>query len=71
MLRVESPAHPLDLLTTAEFAKSRSEGRYLLRNNAVSLDGQHLTTEEPVAIPAGGAVLRVGKRRFLRVLPRK
>ena len=71
VLRVESPAHPLDLLTGSGFAKSRAEGRRLLKQNAVSLDGERLTSEEPVAVPDGGAVLRVGKRRFLRVLPRK
>lgn len=71
VLRVDSPVGLLDLLTAAEFAKSRAEGRRLLKQNAVSFDGRRLTSEEPVVLPDGGAVLRVGKRRFLRVLPRK
>ena len=71
-LRVDLPAHPLDLLTGSGFAKSRSEGRRLVDENAVSLDGRTITSwKEPVVLPDCGAVLRVGKRRFLRVLPRK
>ena len=67
--RSASPVRILDLLTAVEFAKSRAEGRRLLRQRAVSFDGTSLTADGPVEVPPGGAVLRVGKRRFLRVLP--
>ena len=59
----------LDLLTSSGLAKTRSEGRRLLSQGAVSLDGERVLTDVAVAAPAGGAVLKVGKRRFLRVVP--
>ena len=59
----------LDLLTSAGLAGSRSEGRRLIAQGAVSFDGNRVLQDLPVAPPPGGAVLRVGKRRFLRVLP--
>ena len=59
----------LDLLTSSGLARSRGEGRRLLSQGAVSLDGERVVQNVAVAPPADGAVLKVGKRRFLRVLP--
>ena len=59
----------LDLLTSSGFAGTRSEGRRLLAQGAVSLDGARIVEDRTVIPPSGGAVLRVGKRRFLRILP--
>ena len=59
----------LDLLTSAGLAGTRSEGRRLLTQGAVWLDGERVLKDVAVAVPSGGAVLRVGKRRFLRVVP--
>ena len=59
----------LDLLTSAGLAGTRSEGRRLLTQGAVSLDGERVVRDLAVSAPPGGAVLRVGKKRFLRVLP--
>lgn len=64
-----SPVRMLDLLTSAGLAQSRGEGRRLLSQGAVSLDGERVLQDVAVAAPADGAVLKVGKRRFLRVLP--
>ncbi len=64
-----SPIRMLDLLTSSGLARSRGEGRRLLSQGAVSLDGERVLQDVPVAAPADGAVLKVGKRRFLRVLP--
>ncbi len=59
----------LDLLTSSGLAQSRGEGRRLLSQGAVSLDGERVLGDVAVAAPADGVVLKVGKRRFLRVLP--
>lgn len=59
----------LDLLTSAGLAGTRSEGRRLLVQGAVSLDGERVVRDVAISAPAGGVVLRVGKRRFLRVVP--
>ena len=64
-----SPVRMLDLLTSSGLARSRGEGRRLLSQGAVSLDGERVVQNVAVAPPADGAVLKVGKRRFLRVLP--
>lgn len=67
------PAPPamkmLDLLTSAGLAGTRSEGRRLLTQGAVSLDGERVVRDLAVSAPPDGAVLRVGKKRFLRVVP--
>ena len=64
-----SPMRMLDLLTSSGLARSRGEGRRLLNQGAVSLDGERVLGDVAVAAPADGAVLKVGKRRFLRVVP--
>ena len=64
-----SPMRMLDLLTSSGLARSRGEGRRLLSQGAVSLDGERVLRDVAFAAPADGAVLKVGKRRFLRVLP--
>jgi tyrosyl-tRNA synthetase len=53
-------------VVTAGFAPSRSEARRLLAQGAIELDGQ-LVSDGTAAI-AFGAVLKVGRRRFLRVV---
>lgn len=59
----------LDLLTSSGLARTRTEGRRLLGQGAVSLDGDRVLQDVDVVAPPDGVVLRVGKRRFLRVLP--
>ena len=66
---VSSPIRMLDLLTSSRLAKTRTEGRRLLSQGAVSLDGERVLQDATVAAPPDGVVLRVGKRRFLRVVP--
>ncbi len=67
--RTASPARLLDLISGAGLAQSRAEARRLLRQGAVSWGGERVTGDPTVPVPGSGTVLRVGKRRFLRVLP--
>ncbi len=56
------------LLVQAELVKSTSDGRRMITQNAVSVDGTKVTdinTEIPVR---GSALLQVGKRRICRVI---
>ena len=55
------------ILKDAGMVKSTSEARRLIKQGAVTMEGQKVSTEE-VAIPEAGAVLKIGKRRFLRIL---
>ena len=56
------------LLADAGMVKSTSEGRRMIQQNAVSLDGNRVEDVD-ATVPAGGSVLlKVGKRRFCRVV---
>ncbi|HEB51173.1 MAG TPA: tyrosine--tRNA ligase [Desulfobulbus sp.] len=55
------------LLLEAGLVKSTSDGRRMIKQNAVSVDGEKVTDLDH-AVPAQGEVLlKVGKRRFCRV----
>ncbi|MEI7836110.1 MAG: tyrosine--tRNA ligase, partial [Planctomycetota bacterium] len=65
------PSGPLpivDLITLAKFADSRGEARRLIQQNAVSLDDQKISDIAATVTPAPGQILRVGKRRFGRIV---
>ena len=55
----------LDVLVGAELVQSKSEGRRLIEQNGVRLEGETLT--DPNAEFPGAGVLQVGKRKFVRV----
>ncbi len=55
------------ILKDAGLVKSASEARRLIKQGAVSLDGHKLTTEE-IEIQDLPKVLKVGKRRYLRLM---
>lgn len=60
----------LDLIRRAGFAASTSEARRLVQQGAVSLDGERVADPSAeVALGPAPRVLRVGKRRYARVLP--
>ena len=56
----------LDVLQKSALVNSRGEGRRLLEQNGVRLDGNTLT--DPNMILTVSGVLQIGKRRFLRVV---
>jgi len=57
---------PARLLTLAGLVPSASEARRMLQQGAVRLDGETVGGDTDLA-PADGAVLQVGKRRFVRL----
>jgi tyrosyl-tRNA synthetase len=56
----------LDVLVEAGLVQSRSEGRRLVQQKGVRLDGEVL--DDPMAAFPGKGVLQVGKRKFVRVV---
>lgn len=56
----------IDLLVQSGLANSRSEARRLIDQGGVQLDGKEIRGLEPIRVK-NGAVLRVGKRRFVRL----
>jgi tyrosyl-tRNA synthetase len=64
--RLEPGKTVLEVLAEGGLVSSNSEGRRMLQQNAVSLDGEKL--QDPYQPFPGPGVLRVGKRKFLRVV---
>jgi tyrosyl-tRNA synthetase len=56
----------LDVLADSGIVSSRGEARRMVKQNAVSLDDEKLA--DPFAPFPGSGVLRVGRRKFLRVI---
>lgn len=64
---VEGPVFIPRLLKDAGLVKSSGEARRLLKQGAVSVDGRKIDSEE-TEVPAGGLVMKVGKRRYLKII---
>jgi len=58
----------LRLLTETGLASSNSEARRLIEQGGVSVDGQRITDPAAQIDAARGVILKVGKRKFIRVL---
>ncbi len=66
MYELQAEQTVLDLLADSGIVSSRGEARRMVQQNAVSLDDEKLT--DPFAPFPGPGVLRVGRRKFLRVI---
>ncbi len=55
------------LLVDAGLVKSTSDGRRMIKQNAVTLDGEKITDESTTVPPSGELLIKVGKRRFCKV----
>lgn len=55
------------LLLETDMVKSTSDGRRMIKQNAVSIDGEKVTDMKAVISPTGEVLLKVGKRRFCKV----
>jgi tyrosyl-tRNA synthetase len=58
-----------EVLVKAGFAQSRREAERLIAGNAVKIDGELAKDPKQLWTVTGAAVLSVGSRRFVRVLP--
>lgn len=56
------------LLVDLDMVKSTSEGRRMIKQNAVSLDGEKVTDMKMNVSPQGEVLVKVGKRRFCKVI---
>ena len=64
---LSEPMKLLDLMVASGLVPSKSEGRRLIRQGGVQLDGRRISDLNAVVVTDGASVLRVGKRRFLRL----
>jgi len=56
----------VDIMVKAELSKSRSEASRLLKQNAVSINGERI--KENLTGIQSGSIIKVGRRRFARVI---
>ena len=58
----------VELLRLAGFAASNGEARRLIQGGGVRIDGEQVDDADLDWVPKDGAVLQVGKRRFIKVV---
>ncbi len=67
-LGIEESELPIsDLIMRAGFAPSKSEARRLIQQGGVSLAGEKISDPNATVPMTDGAVLKVGKRKFLKI----
>jgi tyrosyl-tRNA synthetase len=65
---VSEPIALPQLLMDAELVKSTSDGRRMIKQSAVSIDGEKVVDMNTLIQPQGELLLKVGKRRFCKVI---
>lgn len=58
----------IKLLTDAKLCSSNGEARRMIKQNAVSIDGEKITNSDQEIFPENEMILKVGKRRFLKLI---
>jgi tyrosyl-tRNA synthetase len=58
----------IDIMVLTSLAKSKGEARRLIKQGGVSINGEKITDEQAKVDFSSERLLKVGKRRFLRVL---
>jgi tyrosyl-tRNA synthetase len=66
--RLSKPASVIDVLVEGGLVASRGEGRRLIQQGGVRLDGQVVEQIEQMIERGQGQVLQIGRRRFLRII---
>jgi tyrosyl-tRNA synthetase len=56
------------LLAELGLVRSTSDGRRMIKQNAVQIDGEKITDEQATVEPHGELIIKVGKRRFCKVV---
>jgi tyrosyl-tRNA synthetase len=68
---VEMPAEPISaskLLLACNLVSSGGEAKRMIKQSGASIDGEKLTDPNAVITPKDGAVIRVGKRKYARLI---
>ncbi|MGD2143905.1 MAG: tyrosine--tRNA ligase [Anaerolineae bacterium] len=66
--KLTQPQNVVDIIAAADLARSKSQARRLVQQGAVRLDGNKIGDIGYNVVVDGEAVLRIGKRRFLRLV---
>ncbi len=70
VLKVAASGNVVDLLAQAGLVQSKSQGRRLIKEGGVRLDGEKVASHELEIKVAEERILQVGKRRFVRLAPK-
>lgn len=62
-----APMGIYDVLVNSKVLPSKSEARRMFQQNAISIDGEKITSDQLVLNPGEEKVIKVGKLRFLKV----
>lgn len=60
--------HVISLLVKNHYLKSKNEFLRILAQGGISLDGERLTSEDRTLVIFGNQVLKIGKKRFFRLI---
>jgi tyrosyl-tRNA synthetase len=63
-----APVSLPQLLVDAGLVSSTSDGRRMIKQSAVSIDGEKVTNVDSVVEPRGEVLIKVGKRRFCKII---
>jgi len=66
---IEAPTSIVDLLAASGLASSKGEARRLIQQGGVRLDGEKVSSIDQVVTVEKEAVLQVGRRKFLKLVP--
>ena len=58
----------VNVIFDAGILQSKGEARRMIKQGAVKLDGESITDIQAIIVPSGEQILKVGKRRFLKVI---
>ena len=58
----------VNVIFDAGILQSKGEARRMIKQGAVKLDGESITDIQAIITPSGEQILKVGKRRFLKVI---
>jgi len=64
---IEKELPPTELLVRCKLAKSKSEARRLIEQGGVTVDGEKLANSNQRLAITDGAIIKVGKRRFVKI----
>ncbi|HNX26919.1 MAG TPA: tyrosine--tRNA ligase [Phycisphaerae bacterium] len=67
-ISIKTPINIIELVTQAGFAQSNGEARRLIQQGAVSINDEKISELDSKVLPSTGDVLKVGKRRFARLV---
>ncbi|MEJ2056230.1 MAG: tyrosine--tRNA ligase [Desulfofustis sp.] len=67
-VHADEPVWLPKLLVDSGLVSSTSDGRRMIKQNAVSIDGEKISDTGYTVEPSGSCILKVGKRRFCKVV---